>query len=88
MQTTTGTETKPPNMGANGPPAGHDHWVIEVPRRPVSRGDCRVCGEEREFQNYLEVTPFGKVTMEGIVGSPRLQGEMGVRHRMADWSRV
>ena len=27
------------------------HWVIETPAGPVSRGQCKRCGEEREFLN-------------------------------------
>ena len=27
------------------------HWVIETPAGPVSRGQCKRCGEEREFRN-------------------------------------
>lgn len=27
------------------------HWVIESPAGPVSRGQCKRCGEEREFLN-------------------------------------
>ena len=27
------------------------HWVIDTPAGPVSRGQCKRCGEEREFLN-------------------------------------
>lgn len=27
------------------------HWVIETPAGPVSRGQCKRCGEEHEFLN-------------------------------------
>ena len=27
------------------------HWVIETPAGPISRGQCKRCGEEREFRN-------------------------------------
>ena len=30
------------------------HWVIDVPDGPLSKGLCRLCGEAREFRNYLE----------------------------------
>ena len=30
------------------------HWMIPTPAGPVSIGTCRSCGEEREFQNYIE----------------------------------
>ena len=34
------------------------HWVIETPSGPVSHGACKLCGQEREFKNYLENTPY------------------------------
>lgn len=34
------------------------HWVIESPSGPASRGLCKLCGEEREFRNYLENSPY------------------------------
>jgi len=27
------------------------HWIIETATGPVSKGMCRLCGEEREFSN-------------------------------------
>lgn len=27
------------------------YWIIEVPRGPTSRGICKLCGKEREFDN-------------------------------------
>ena len=30
------------------------HWVIATPDGPVSKGTCRVCGEEREFSNSVD----------------------------------
>lgn len=34
------------------------HWVIETPSGPVSRGRCKLCDEDREFQNFLENAPY------------------------------
>ena len=28
------------------------HWLIEPPGGPTSKGVCRICGEERAFENY------------------------------------
>ncbi len=40
------------------------HWIIETPEGPVSMGRCRLCGEEREFNNSVETwggwTPQGQ----------------------------
>lgn len=33
------------------------YWLIDTPSGPVSRGVCKLCGEEREFKNYLD-TPY------------------------------
>ncbi|MBF8268152.1 MAG: hypothetical protein HW388_1660 [Dehalococcoidia bacterium] len=30
------------------------YWIIDIPTGPVSKGECRQCGEVREFRNYLE----------------------------------
>ena len=30
------------------------YWIIDVPAGPVSKGKCRLCGEARDFRNYLE----------------------------------
>jgi len=27
------------------------YWIIETASGPTSRGVCKICGEEREFQN-------------------------------------
>ncbi len=34
------------------------HWLIDLPEGPVSKGVCRLCGEEREFNNYADVDWF------------------------------
>ena len=35
------------------------HWVIQAADGPVSNGSCRVCGETREFKNYVESASWG-----------------------------
>jgi hypothetical protein len=32
-------------------PLCQHHWLIETPKGSMSRGRCKVCGEEREFRN-------------------------------------
>jgi len=34
------------------------HWVIEAPTGPESRGACQLCGEVREFKNYIASAPW------------------------------
>ena len=36
------------------------HWIIETAAGPASKGRCRLCGEEREFNNSVEWTPQGQ----------------------------
>ena len=35
------------------------HWVIQPADGPVSDGSCQVCGETREFKNYVEAATWG-----------------------------
>lgn len=35
------------------------YWVIEVASGPTSRGVCRICGEERVFQNSWTDAGYG-----------------------------
>ena len=29
------------------------HWVLEAPNGPMAKGRCSVCGEERDFSNWI-----------------------------------
>ena len=33
------------------------HWIIQPSNGPVSRGLCQLCGEGRQFKNYIEESP-------------------------------
>ena len=35
------------------------HWVIQPADGPVSNGACQICGENREFKNYVESAIWG-----------------------------
>ena len=35
------------------------HWVIQPADGPISNGSCQVCGETREFKNYVESATWG-----------------------------
>jgi hypothetical protein len=39
-------------------PVCQHHWVIEVAQGPNSRGECRLCGAEQQFKNYLRDAPW------------------------------
>ena len=32
------------------------HWMIETSQGPMSKGVCRLCGENREFNNSPEAS--------------------------------
>ena len=35
------------------------HWLIQAADGPISNGVCRICGETREFKNYVETATWG-----------------------------
>ena len=41
------------------------HWVIQPADGPVSNGSCQVCGESREFKNYVESATWGESRISG-----------------------
>ena len=46
----------PTTLGAD---LGCKHfWLIDTPTGPSSRGTCKVCGQIKEFRNYLETSPY------------------------------
>ena len=56
---------------SSGPACVHV-WVIDAPAGPVSNGACRICGEVREFHNYVEGSYWGSdVSLEQLSGGSR-----------------
>lgn len=48
-------------------PVCRHHWVIDRPTGPVSKGVCQVCGEVREFHNYVDGPPWSyDVSLENL----------------------
>ena len=35
------------------------HWLIQAADGPTSPGFCRVCGETKDFKNYVETATWG-----------------------------
>lgn len=35
------------------------HWVIQDGDGPLSQGICRLCGQYKDFKNYLEASHWG-----------------------------
>ena len=55
------------------------HWLIDKPSGAVSKGVCRLCGQEREFQNYVEGSAWGSdISLEQLSGGSRLPSGLGV----------
>jgi hypothetical protein len=47
-------------------PTCRHHWVIESPHGATSPGTCKLCGEEREFQNSAQDTLWEGDPMRSI----------------------
>ena len=45
------TEERPQAEASVEAPTCRHHWLIERPRGALSKGRCKICGEEREFRN-------------------------------------
>ena len=35
------------------------HWLIQAADGPTSSGVCRICGETKDFKNYVETATWG-----------------------------
>ena len=54
-------------------PTCRHQWLIDSPAGPSSKGVCRLCGEERDFQNYIEGSSWGyDVSLEQLAGGSRI----------------
>lgn len=36
------------------------HWSIQAATGPQSKGECLNCGEQKQFQNYVEASTWGE----------------------------
>ena len=54
------------------------NWVIDAPAGPSSRGVCCLCGEERQFQNFIEGSYWANdVSLEQLSGGSRIPTPIG-----------
>ena len=61
------------------PPCRHQ-WLIDSPAGPSSKGMCRLCGEERDFQNYIEGSSWGyDISLEQLAGGSRIPTKAATR---------
>ena len=51
-------------------PQCNHQWMIDSPNGPQSRGECRLCGAERYFQNYIEGSSWATTSL-----SDQLRGD-------------
>ena len=47
------------------------HWVIDPPNGAISKGRCKVCGEEKEFRNSFEYSSWYGNKSPGAKGAPK-----------------
>ncbi|PKB63549.1 MAG: hypothetical protein BZY80_06625 [SAR202 cluster bacterium Io17-Chloro-G2] len=52
------------------------HWTIQPATGPVSQGVCRICGEVREFKNYVEAATWGDSRLSNKSNSDDSQGSV------------
>ena len=74
---TVATSTSAPGGGAGQEvleaPTCRHQWLIETPAGPSSKGVCRLCGAQGEFQNYIEGSAWGyDISLEQLSGGSRL----------------
>ena len=55
----TQQEPTPPATTDSDAEACRHHWAIQPATGPISQGVCRLCGEVREFKNYVEAATWG-----------------------------
>ncbi len=53
------------------------HWVIQPADGPVSNGSCQVCGEDREFKNYVESATWGDSRLTAKSSKRSSDGDAG-----------
>ena len=54
-------------------PSCAHQWLIDTPAGKFSKGTCRLCGEEKQFQNYIEGTSWGyDISLEQLAGGSRI----------------
>lgn len=51
--------TATPTVEVENPQECAHHWVIQPAMGPSSQGICQICGESRDFQNYVEAASWG-----------------------------
>jgi hypothetical protein len=60
------------------------HWIIDVAKAPLSKGVCRLCGEEKLFRNQLH---WDEIVPEGVVNIRRqASGSINIAEEMGEYA--
>jgi len=60
------------------------HWIIEVATDPLSKGVCRLCGEEKLFRNQLQ---WAEIAPPRVVNSRRKANDsMSIPDQTGDYA--
>ena len=56
-------------------PECRHYWVIDTPAGPTSTGVCRLCGAQRDFENYMGSRPWeGDISLVEVSSGGRYPG--------------
>ena len=67
-------ESTPPTTQNADPEVCCHHWAIQPATGPLSQGVCRICGEVREFKNYVEAATWGDSRLSNRSNSEESKG--------------
>ena len=72
METSTPVHGAGADSQSEGAATCPHQWIIDTPAGPSSKGVCRLCGEKREFLNYIEGSSWGSdISLEQLAGGTR-----------------
>ena len=66
--------TPPSQSDVPEPPGCCHHWSIQPATGPFSQGVCQLCGEVREFKNYVEAATWGDSRLSNRSNSDDSEG--------------
>ena len=55
------------------------HWAIQPADGPSSNGICQVCGETRDFKNYVESATWGDTRLNNRNSQWKVSDEIDAR---------